>query len=719
MPLAASHSTDSPQFLSAQTVSESIVDTDQHPGVPESQSRQSRSRQVKTRRTQTRQQSRRTSTADGEHKRTRVTSRSRVARTRTDDVTDNEGRESTTRRSSTKKRIQHNKYSSQSRSHNETDSQPSVTHRHKKQDKVIHRTRRAHSAPKLNTSEIVAPPAYKNGTVRIVALGGLGEIGRNMNVIEYNGKLLLIDCGVFFPDEEQPGVDLILPDFSYIEDRLDDVVGLVLTHGHEDHIGAVPYLLRKRHDIPLIGSKLTLALTHAKCEEFGLKPRSIEVEGRDELSMAPFDMTFIAVTHSIPDALAVYVKTPGGTLIDTGDIKIDPLPLDHRLCDLREFARLGAQGVDLLMMDSTNAEVKGFVKPEISITPALDMAFADATRKIIVASFSSHIHRVQQVIDVAHKYGRKVVFVGRSMIRNMNIAADMGYLKLPDDTIIDLEKAKDYPDDKLVYMCTGSQGEPLAALGRISSGIHPDITIGEFDTVILASSLIPGNESGVYKVINKLTSLGAKVINRDNAAIHVTGHADEGELLYLYNIIQPKNAMPIHGESRHQLANGLIAIKTGVEPDHVVLARDGDVVDLVDGKAFIVGSVPCSYIYVDGDSVGKITDEELEKRKILGTEGFVSCFVVVDTQRAAVVKGPRIFLNAVAEDAAEFKQIRNKIISVLEDAMIHGEKEPNKLQQMVRHTLGGWVSRTLHRRPMIVPVVTDIAGVLAQSSSEE
>ncbi len=596
-------------------------------------------------------------------------------------------------------------------------SQAEVNRRHRKQDsRATRRIKYATNMPKISSDNIVAPPPYENGTVRIVALGGLGEIGRNMNVIEYNGKLLLIDCGVFFPDEEQPGVDLILPDFSYIEDRLDDVVALVLTHGHEDHIGAVPYLLRKRHDIPLIGSKLTLALTVAKCKEFGIKPRTIEVEGHDELSMEPFDMTFISVTHSIPDALAVYVKTPGGTLIDTGDIKIDPLPLDHRLCDLREFGRLGEEGVDLLMMDSTNAEVKGFVKPEISIKPALDIAFADATRKIVVASFSSHVHRVQQVIDTAHKYGRKVVFVGRSMVRNMGIAADLGYLKLPKDTIIDLEKAKDYPDNKLVYMCTGSQGEPLAALGRIASGIHPDITVGEFDTVILASSLIPGNESGVYKVINKLTSLGAKVINRDNAAIHVTGHADEGELLYLYNIIQPKNAMPIHGESRHQLANGLIAIKTGVEPDHVVLARDGDVVDLRNGQAYIVGSVPCSYVYVDGDSVGKITDEELEKRKILGTEGFVSCFVVVDTSEAAVIKGPRIFLNTVAEDAADFKPIRNKIVSTLEDAMIHGEKEPNKLQQMVRHTLGGWVSRSLHRRPMIVPVITDIAGAVTKNS---
>ena len=340
---------------------------------------------------------------------------------------------------------------------------------------------------------LIAPPKYRKGSMRIVPLGGLGEIGRNMNVVEYNGHLLLIDCGVLFPEEEQPGVDLILPDFHYIKDRLDKVDALVLTHGHEDHIGGVPYLLKLRPDIPLIGSKLTLAFVEAKCKEHRINPRLVEVKGRDKLKVGPFNLEFVNVTHSIPDALAVFVQTPAGSLIDTGDIKLDQLPLDHRITDLVEFGKLGEKGVDLLMMDSTNAEVPGFVKPETTIGPALDQAFAQATRKIIVASFSSHVHRVQQVVDAAHKYGRKVVFVGRSMVRNMSIAADLGYLRLPEDTVIDLKKAHDVQDDKLVYMCTGSQGEPMAALGRIADGNHRDITINEFDTVILASSLIPGN----------------------------------------------------------------------------------------------------------------------------------------------------------------------------------------------------------------------------------
>ena len=565
---------------------------------------------------------------------------------------------------------------------------------------------------------LIAPPKYRKGSMRITPLGGLGEIGRNMNVIEYNGHLLLIDCGVLFPEEEQPGVDLILPDFSYIKNRLDKVDALVLTHGHEDHIGGVPYLLKLRPDIPLIGSKLTLAFVEAKCQEHNQHPTMVEVKGRDKLKVGPFNLEFVTVTHSIPDALAVYVKTPAGSLIDTGDIKLDQLPLDHKITDLVEFGKIGEQGVDLLMMDSTNAEVPGFVKPETSIGPALDQAFAQASRKIIVASFSSHVHRVQQVVDVAHKYGRKVVFVGRSMVRNMSIAADLGYLHIPEGTVIDLTKAHDVQDDKLVFMCTGSQGEPMAALGRIADGNHRDITINEFDTVILASSLIPGNEHGVYKVINKLVQLGARVVNRDNAAVHVSGHCNEGELLYMYNIVKPKCAMPIHGENRHLVANGLIAVKTGIDPKNVVLAEDGDVVDLYHGQAAVVGSVPCGYVYVDGDSVGEITDEELEKRRILGTEGFVSSFVVVDTEASEVVTGPKIFLNAVAEDESEFDKIRHQIVEQLQDAMMQGTKDTHRLQQIMRRTLGGWIARQLHRKPMIVPVVADIAQDIIEEPSK-
>ena len=567
---------------------------------------------------------------------------------------------------------------------------------------------------------LIAPPKYRKGSMRITPLGGLGEIGRNMNVIEYNGHLLLIDCGVLFPEEEQPGVDLILPDFSYIKNRLDKVDALVLTHGHEDHIGGVPYLLKLRPDIPLIGSKLTLAFVEAKCQEHNAASRRmVEVKGRDKLKVGPFNLEFVTVTHSIPDALAVYVKTPAGSLIDTGDIKLDQLPLDHqhhRSGGIRQDRRAGRGSADDGLHQRRGARLRQ--AGDLHRTRRSTRRSRRRRRKIIVASFSSHVHRVQQVVDVAHKYGRKVVFVGRSMVRNMSIAADLGYLHIPEGTVIDLKKAHDVQDDKLVFMCTGSQGEPMAALGRIADGNHRDITINEFDTVILASSLIPGNEHGVYKVINKLVQLGARVVNRDNAAVHVSGHCNEGELLYMYNIVKPKCAMPIHGENRHLVANGLIAVKTGVDPKNVVLAEDGDVVDLYHGQAAVVGSVPCGYVYVDGDSVGEITDEELEKRRILGTEGFVSSFVVVDTEASEVVTGPKIFLNAVAEDESEFDKIRHQIVEQLQDAMMQGTKDTHRLQQIMRRTLGGWIARQLHRKPMIVPVVADIAQDIIEEPSK-
>lgn len=559
--------------------------------------------------------------------------------------------------------------------------------------------------------ELIAPPAYKRESMRVVALGGLGEIGRNMNTIEYNGQMLLIDCGVLFSTEKQPGVDLILPDFDYLRPRLNKVQALVLTHGHEDHIGSVPYLLRERPDIPLIGSKLTLALVEAKCEEFKLKPKCIEVKDGQEVKAGGFDLRFISVTHSIPDALAVVVTTPAGKIIDTGDMKIDPLPLDKRLTNLREFAREGEEGVDLLMMDSTNAEVQGFVKPEISVTPALDLAFAEAEGKIVVASFSSHVHRVQQLVDIACKYRRHVVFVGRSMVRNMQIASDLGYLKLPKDTVVDIKDVGRYKDNRIVYICTGSQGEPLAALGRIANGEHRDIEVNDNDTVILASSLIPGNEKEVYDIINKLVNRGARVINKDNAAVHVSGHADAGELLYMYNIIQPKNAMPIHGEARHQLANGLLAIKTGVDPKNVILARNGDVVDLYKSRASIVGSVPCRHVYVDGLSVGEVGEEELEKRRQLSTDGYVSVFIPVDLKKCRVVGEVSVSASLLLQREIDLKKIQSITANAVEAEMQGGEKNTKKLEQELKRSLNAYLGRNTQRRPVVIPAISSVGSV--------
>ena len=554
-------------------------------------------------------------------------------------------------------------------------------------------------------TELIDPPALKQGTLRIIPLGGLGEVGRNMTVYEIAGKLLIVDCGVLFPENSQPGVDLILPDFQPILDRLDDVVAVVLTHGHEDHIGAVPYLLRQRQDIPLLGSTLTLALVEAKLKEHRISPYTLTVEEGQTEQLGPFGLEFIAVNHSIPDALAVAIRTDAGLVLHTGDFKMDQLPLDGRITDLRAFARLGEEGVDLFLADSTNADVPGFTPSEATIAPVLRQTIRDAKQRVIVASFSSHVHRVQQVVDAAEASGRKVVLVGRSMVRNMGIARDLGYLKAPDNIFVDLKKSSDYPDDKLVFMCTGSQGEPMAVLSRMANEDH-QVQIAPGDTVILASSLIPGNESAVYRVINGLIKLGAQVVHKGNARVHVSGHAAEGELLYCYNILKPKNAMPVHGEYRHLVANAAIATKTGVPPENAVIAEDGTVVDLRDGKARIVGQVPCGYVYVDGRSVGEVTDDDLRDRLILGEEGFISIFLGVDPVSGAIVAGPEVRARGFAEADAVFDAVIPKVERAIAEATESGTRDVQALSQVVRRTVGRWVSSSYRRRPMIVPIVT-------------
>ncbi|RZU61871.1 ribonuclease J [Zhihengliuella halotolerans] len=552
------------------------------------------------------------------------------------------------------------------------------------------------------------PPALAAGTLRVVPLGGIGEIGRNMTVFELDGKLLIVDCGVLFPEESQPGVDLILPDFSYIRERLDDVVGLVLTHGHEDHIGAVPYLLRLRHDIPVIGSRLTLAFVEAKLAEHRITPNAHVVAEGQNASFGPFDCEFVAVNHSIPDALAVFLRTSAGTVLHTGDFKMDQLPLDGRITDLRAFARLGEEGVDLFLSDSTNADVPGFTTAEKEIGPVLDRYFASAKKRIIVASFSSHVHRVQQVLDAAAAHGRKVAFVGRSMVRNMGIAAKLGYLDVPEGILVDLKRIADVPEDRLVLMSTGSQGEPMAALSRMANGEHA-VRVGPGDMVVLASSLIPGNENAVFRVINGLMRLGAEVVHKGNARVHVSGHASAGELLYCYNIVRPKNVMPVHGETRHLIANGLLAEQTGVPAERVLLTEDGAVVDLRDGIAEQVGRVECGYVYVDGSQVGLVTDDDLKDRRMLGEEGFVSVISVVNRQDGTIVSGPDIHVRGVAEDDDVFEDIKPKIAAALEEAVRNNPTHTtHQLQQVVRRVIGSWVGRRLRRRPMIVPVVLEV-----------
>ncbi|WP_040157465.1 ribonuclease J [Nigerium massiliense] len=550
------------------------------------------------------------------------------------------------------------------------------------------------------------PPKLAKDTLRVIPLGGLGDVGRNMTSFEINGKILLVDCGVLFPDENQPGVDLILPGLHLLEGRLDDVVGLVLTHGHEDHIGAVPYLLRRNPHIPVLGSKLTLALVKEKLKEHRIREVSLRVmEDGSTSKLGDFDLEFLAVNHSIPDAMAVAITTKAGRVLHTGDFKMDQLPLDHRLTDLRAFARIGEAGCDLFMVDSTNAETPGFTTLEKDIRPAMERVFAKAQHKLIVACFASHVHRVQQVMDEAVKAGRKVVYVGRSMVKNMTIAQELGYLRVPANTLIELRDLENYRDDEVVIISTGSQGEPLSALSRIASHEHPVIEAGEGDVVLLASSLIPGNENSVYRVINGLTRNGVKVVHKGNALVHVSGHASSGELLYCYNIVQPKNVMPVHGEVRHLVANAELAVATGVPRDHAIVVEDGGVVDLANGKAKVVGKLDCGYIFVDGSTVGDLGDAELDDRRILGEEGFISAIAVVNLHSGEVVSGPQITARGFVEGDKVFDDITADVTRVLRDALADGAEDTYQLQQLMRRAIGRWVNKTYRRRPMIIPVV--------------
>lgn len=553
-----------------------------------------------------------------------------------------------------------------------------------------------------------SPPPLPKGGLRLVALGGIGEIGRNMTVFEYDGRLLVVDCGVLFPEDQQPGVDLILPDFRYIEDRVKTIDAIVLTHGHEDHIGAVPFLLKMRPDIPVVGSKFTLALVAAKCREHRLRPTLIEVREGDRQSYGPFDCEFFAVNHSIPDALAVAIRTPAGLVLHTGDIKLDQLPLDNRLTDLAGFSRLGDEGVDLFLVDSTNAEVPGFVTPEREIGGVLDTVIGKADQRVIVASFASHVHRIQQIVDVAHRYGRRVTFVGRSMVRNMQIAQELGYLHVPEGVEVDIDRAATLPDDKVVLVTTGSQGEPLSALSRMARGEHRQINIRAGDLVVLASSLIPGNENSVFAVVNGLAKRGATVITQASAKVHVSGHASAGELLYLYNAVRPSNAMPVHGEWRHLRANAALAEATGVPADRIVLAEDGVTVDLVDGRARISGKVPVGFVYVDGLSVGDVSESTLSDRLVLGEGGFIAITVAVDERTGRAVSRPQVSGRGFSNDPGALSEAADLVDKTLVELADDGVTDAHRIAQGIRRVVGRWVAQKYRRRPMIVPTVIEV-----------
>jgi ribonuclease J len=552
------------------------------------------------------------------------------------------------------------------------------------------------------------PPDLAADALRIVALGGIKEIGRNMTMFEFDGRLLVVDCGMLLGKTNSPGVDVTLPDWSYFSDTLDDIDAVVLTHGHEDHIGALPYLLRERKDIPVIGSRLTLALVAAKLEQHRIKADLRTVKEGESLGLGPWGLRFYAVNHSIPDALAVAIKVGGQTVLHTGDFKMDQTPLDGRLTDLPGFSRLGDEGVDLLLSDSTNAEVGGFIPSERDVGKVVADVIQKAPGRIIVACFASHVHRVQQMLDAAVEAGRQVALVGRSMVRNMQIARELGLLRVPDGLMVDLKVVDALPSNRVLLISTGSQGEPLSALSRMANRDHQTIRIGSDDTILLASSLIPGNETSVGQVINGLSRLGATVIHKSMALVHVSGHAPAGELRYLLNAVRPTNLMPVHGEWRHLRAHAAIGRSMGLTDERIMLAEDGTVVDLVGGLASIVGKIPVGYVYVDGLEVGDVGDSTLKDRRILGEDGFLSILVAVDLEAGKVVFGPEITARGFSDDPSALDPIRAELIEVVEKALADGTRDTEALQHLVRRTVGRWVDREYRRRPMLVPMVVEL-----------
>ncbi len=554
----------------------------------------------------------------------------------------------------------------------------------------------------------LAPPSpLTPGGLRVTALGGISEIGRNMTVFEHLGRLLIIDCGVMFPTHDEPGVDLILPDLRHIEDRLEDIEALVLTHAHEDHIGAIPFLLKLRPDIPVVGSKFTLALVAAKCREHRIKPVFVEVTEGQRSTHGVFQCQYFAVNHSIPDALAIAVHTGAGTVLHTGDIKLDQLPLDGRPTDLPGMSRLGDAGVDLFLCDSTNSEIPGVGPSESEVGPTLHRLIRGADGRVIVACFASNVDRVQQIIDAAVALGRRVSFVGRSMVRNMGIARELGFLRVDDSDLIEIAAAEMMAPERVVLITTGTQGEPMSALSRMSRGEHRSITLTSEDLVILSSSLIPGNEEAVYGVIDELAKIGARVVTNQQVRVHVSGHAYSGELLFLYNGVRPRNVMPVHGTWRMLRANAKLAARAGVPEDSIVLAENGVSVDLMAGKASIAGAVPVGKMFVDGLITGDVGDITLGERLILSS-GFVAVIVVVQRGTGRLAAVPQLLSRGFSEDAKALEPAVRKVEAELEQLAADNVTDPVRIAQGVRRTVGKWVGDTYRRQPMIVPTVIEV-----------
>ena len=555
--------------------------------------------------------------------------------------------------------------------------------------------------------------AAKGQALRIIPLGGLDAIGKNMTAFEYGNDMILVDAGLMFPDDEHVGVDLILPDYTYVLENAHKLRGIVVTHGHEDHTGALPYLLKDLdRKVPIIATKLTLGLIEGKLEEHRLShyPDLREVHRGGKAQLGCFDMEFFKVNHSIPGSMGVFMRTPAGTVLHTGDFKLDQTPIDGELTDFAALARFSAEGVDLLMSDSTNATVPTFTKSEAEVGVTLRQVIGSAKRKVVVASFASHIHRIQQICDAAQLAKRKVAVTGRSMLKNTKIARELGYLHVPDDLIIDAYEVGKMAPHKLVVLCTGSQGEPLSALARMSVGEHRTVSIERGDTVIISATPVPGNEKSVTRVVNQLSKIGADVWDRHRALVHVSGHAGSEELKIVLSIVKPRHFLPVHGEAMHLRAHARLAEAVGVDPKRIFILDNGDTLMMRGGKVGRGEPVESGIVYVDGSSVGDIGQNVLTDRATMSSDGLACVVVCLEGRSGHLAGEPQVVMRGIPgfDDDAFMAECREDLGRVARDVVrAHGASR-SKVRTAMRDELSKFIWQRAKRRPVVVPIVVNV-----------
>ena len=547
--------------------------------------------------------------------------------------------------------------------------------------------------------------------VQIIPLGGLGEIGKNMTAFCYGDDMILIDAGLMFPEDDMLGIDLVIPDISYLIENQDKLKGIFLTHGHEDHIGALPYVM-KQIDCPVYGTALTLGILEGRLKENGVSSENCRIiKPGDKITAGAFKLDFIRVNHSIPDAIAIAINTPIGTIIHTGDFKIDHTPVDGQVTEFNKFAEYGDRGVLALLADSTNAERPGFTPSEKMVGKTFDDEFRYAKNRIIVATFSSNVHRIQQVIDAALKYDRKVAVIGRSMVNVVNIAKELGYLKAPEGEIIDIDETHNYTPDKIVIITTGSQGEPMSALTRMAMNDHKKVDIMPGDTVIISATPIPGNEKLVSRTIDHLYKLGADVIYEKSNGVHVSGHASQEEIKLMHNLVRPKFFIPVHGEFRHLIKHANLAQSLGMPKENIVIAENGSVIELTKNSIGINGKVPAGKVLVDGLGVGDVGNIVLRDRRQLSQDGIMIVVVTIDKENCHVVSGPDIVSRGfvyVREAEGLMDEAKDKVQLALEKCEENGVSEWSAIKSTVRDSLGRFLYERTRRRPMILPIIMEI-----------